>query len=138
MTGKKRCEIGSDKARKKAAIADWKKRQRGTKMRSAGNDPIGSLPAPPAPGSDTDIACGSKWMTAYYDAKAVAAEQVHLGELQVGMSLALKLPNGTQKTTLVNWFNQRIAAKAEQIRLMENALEQQVASYLECVQGMQT
>ena len=130
MSKAKSCKIGKADRRTKAR-EDYLSRPR---MRGAAGSPVGSLPAPPAPNTPKDIACGSAWDDAYADAVAIESEQKHLASMQAVYEMAKAQKPINQP--LLAYIGKQIVTQQELIRMMTNALAQQVAWYLACIQGV--
>lgn len=133
MTKAKSCKIGKTERREKSC-EDWQSRPR---TRGSAGSPVGSLPPPPPPGSPKDIECGDEWFQAYADAKAVENEQEHLASMLYAQELAKALPASPNRTALLKELAKQIADQRVKIQLMTNALGEQVASYMACLQGVQ-
>jgi hypothetical protein len=138
MSKKKQCRIGGESKGRKAARKAWDKARKAN-ARCRGIDsvsnPVGSLPAPPTPGSQQAADCMDEWMDAYNDAKDLDYVRKVIAAVKLQYAAAMKLPEGPAKTQLLKDIAKFIAEQEARARMLEVALAAQTQAYNECMEG---
>ena len=134
---KKPCAIGW-KTRFQKACRDWNRQQ--GKCASTGtldHNIVGTLPAPPAPGSTAYANCMDEWMEAYRLAKLIQDELKQLEALKRNYLLLQTLPlNYPERDKLIQSAWKLVGAKEVRIRQLNVALDAQKLAYSDCLNGM--
>jgi hypothetical protein len=137
----KQCRIGGESKGRKAARKAWQKAQK-PRMRAAAIDsvsnPVGSLPAPPTPGSQQAADCMDEWMDAYNDAKDLDYVRKVIAAVKLQYAATMKLPDSPAKAQLLKDMAKFIAEQEARARMLEIGLVAQTQAYIDCKDGIKT
>ena len=137
MTRAPRCKIGESKARETARKAYAKACRR--KDVGTISNPIGSLPAPPPPGSPDAAKCMESWMECYNLAKQIDDTRKLIAALKLHYeSIKFTIPASPERTKLLAYLANLINATIAKENQLVTTLQYQTAHYLDCMNGMRT